>query len=219
MNDPPDVGVGHRVADVDQAVEEFAERERTLASVARSGVAGRVVVGLEVLVDRLLERSAPDEPHRVVGAAVGILAQAVDRHNPRMLEPAGNLGLDQEAGATLGAVGVPELDLLESHLATELLIQSNEDLAQAPARVRAKRPVAHGSFGILTRRVDARHTRGRAEIDRGSFALTRLDRLGHSLSRQVGDRIGSARYRDGRVNVGRQQIRDGRSHFLGRLRI
>ena len=36
---------------------------------------------------------------------------------PGMLEPAGDLGLQKEAGAALGVVGVAVLDLLERHLA------------------------------------------------------------------------------------------------------
>ncbi len=38
---------------------------------------------------------AADEPHRVVGAAVGVGAQAVDRHDAGMLQPAGDLGLER----------------------------------------------------------------------------------------------------------------------------
>ena len=33
-------------------------------------------------VDGLLERVAADEPHGVIGAAVAVGAQAVDRHDP-----------------------------------------------------------------------------------------------------------------------------------------
>ena len=44
----------------------------------------------------LLEAVAADEPHGVVGPAVGVGAQAVDRDDPRVLQPAGDLGLEQE---------------------------------------------------------------------------------------------------------------------------
>ena len=44
------------------------------------------------------ERRGPvsRQAHRVVGAAIGVRAQAVDRHDPRVFEAAGDLGLDQE---------------------------------------------------------------------------------------------------------------------------
>ena len=48
---------------------------------------------------------AADEPHGVVWAAVGIVAQAVDRDDPRMLETAGDLGLVLKPGAVAGIVG------------------------------------------------------------------------------------------------------------------
>ena len=44
--------------------------------------------------DRLLEAVAPDEPHGVIRTAVAVGAQAVDRDDPGVLEPAGDLGLD-----------------------------------------------------------------------------------------------------------------------------
>ena len=42
---------------------------------------------------RLREAVAPDEPHRIERAAVGVVSQAVDGDDAGMLEPAGDLGL------------------------------------------------------------------------------------------------------------------------------
>ena len=68
-------------------------------------------------VDGLLEAVAADEPHGVVGAAVGVGAQAIDRDDAGVLQPAGDLGLEQEARAAGRVVGVVVEDLLEGHLA------------------------------------------------------------------------------------------------------
>ena len=52
-----------------------------------------------------------------------------------MLQPAGDLGLEQEAGAAGRVVGVPVEDLLERHLAVELGVEGDEDRAQSAAGV------------------------------------------------------------------------------------
>ena len=105
--------------------EQLAERERAAGRVARSG---RIAV--EPL-DRLLEAVALDEPHRVVRPAAGVGAQAVDRDDAGVLQPAGDLGLDQEPLAADRVVGVMVEDLLERHLAVQLAIQRHEHGAQA----------------------------------------------------------------------------------------
>jgi hypothetical protein len=93
--------------------------------------------------DGLLEVVALDEPHGVEGAAVGVAAQAVDRHDARVLQPAGHLRLADEALPAVRVVGVPALDLLERHGADQLLILGHEHLAQATLRVRPKDPVSN----------------------------------------------------------------------------
>src|SRR5262249_6382284 len=79
------------------------------------------------LIDGLLETLAADEPHRVIGPAVAMGPQAVDRHNPRVLESAGNLSLQQEPLAAGGVVGVVVEDLLQRHLAMQILVGGDED--------------------------------------------------------------------------------------------
>ena len=71
----------------------FKQGQRPLA-----GIAAFLLV-LVKLLDGRLEVVAADEPHGVEGAAVVVGAQAVDRHDAGVLEPAGDLGLDDEAGA------------------------------------------------------------------------------------------------------------------------
>jgi hypothetical protein len=83
----------------------------------------------------LLQALTLDEPRGVVGPAVGVGAQAVDRDDPRALEPAGDLGLQQEEGAADRVVGMLVEDLLERHLAVQLLIEGGEDGAQSAAGV------------------------------------------------------------------------------------
>ena len=122
---PRRVGVVDRVADVGEPPQQLAQLQRPPAGV---GLQRRV--GVEA-VDGLLEAVAADEPHGVVGPAVGVGAQAVDRDDPRVLQPAGDLGLEQEAGAADRVVGVLVEDLLERHLAVQLGVQGDEDGAQA----------------------------------------------------------------------------------------
>ena len=97
-------------------------------------------------VGGLLEAVSLDEPHRVERAAVGIGSQAVDRDDAGMLQPAGDLGLDQEPLAADGVVGVLVEDLLERHLAVELGIQGHKNGAQAALGVGPQhaKPLARG---------------------------------------------------------------------------
>ena len=74
-----------------------------------------------------LEAVAADEPHGVVGAAVGVGTQAVDRDDSGVLQAAGDLGLDEEAGAAGRVVGVPVQDLFEGDLAVQFGVERNED--------------------------------------------------------------------------------------------
>ena len=93
------------------------------------------LVGVEA-VDGLLEPVAPDEPHGVIGPSVGVASQAVDRDDAGMLEPAGDLGLEQEPLAADRVVGVVVQDLLERDLAVELRVEGDEDRPQAAPGMR-----------------------------------------------------------------------------------
>ncbi len=92
MQDPAAVGVGDRVADVEEPPEELAEGQRPAARVACQAL------GLRGSGDGVLQAVAADEPHGVVGAAVVVVAQAVDRDDPGVLQAAGDLGLEEEPG-------------------------------------------------------------------------------------------------------------------------
>ena len=114
------------------ALQTSRNRRSSLRSSSdrRPGSAFSAVVGVEA-VDGLLEAVAPDEPHGVVGPAVGVGAQAVDRDDPRVLQPAGDLGLEQEPLAAGRVVGVLVEDLLQRHLAVQLGVERHEDGPQA----------------------------------------------------------------------------------------
>ena len=130
MDHAAGVGVIDGVADVEEAAEQLAQLQR-----AAAGVVLERVVAVEML-DGLLEGVALDEPHGVIGAPAAVGAQAIDRHDARVLQPAGDLGLGDEPLAADGIVGVLLEDLLQRHLAVQLGIQGHEHLAQPAARVR-----------------------------------------------------------------------------------
>ncbi len=90
------------------------------------------VVGVEG-GDGVLEAVATDEPHGVIGTAAAIAAEAVNRHDSRMFEPAGDLGFQDEPRAAGGIVGVLVEDLLEGDLTIELGVERDEDRTQPAA--------------------------------------------------------------------------------------
>jgi hypothetical protein len=65
----------------------------------------------------LLQALPFDKPHCVEWPAFDIQAQAVDRHDTRVLQPAGDFGLEQEPRAAGRVVRVLLEDLLQRHLA------------------------------------------------------------------------------------------------------
>ena len=128
VQDAPVVRVGDRVADVDESAEQVAEGERPRGGVARDGP---VVEAF----DGPLEALAADEPHGVERAAAVGHPQAVDRDDARVLEPGGDLGLEQESGPALRAVRLLRQDLLERDLAVQLGVDRDRDEAQPPPLV------------------------------------------------------------------------------------
>ncbi len=119
MDHATGVGVIDGVANVEEAAEKFAKLKGSTAGVVRGALARpsatlsrwQSVVAVELL-DRLLQAVALDEPHGVVRPAAAVGAQAVDRHDPGVLEPAGDLGLEHESLAAHRVVGVLLEDLL-----------------------------------------------------------------------------------------------------------
>ena len=100
---------------------------------------GALATGLAVkMVDRFLERVAADEPHGIVGAAVGVGAQAVDRHDARMFEPAGDLGLLKEPLPADRVISVGVEDLLERNLAVQLAVDRHENSSEPALGVRTQ---------------------------------------------------------------------------------
>ncbi len=133
------VRVGDGVADVGEMREELE---------ARGESAG--------LGELLLERDAADQLLRVVGDAVGMRAQLVDRDDVWMLELAGDAGLADEArggGLRLAArrragpaVGVGQ-QLLQRDLAAQVLVEGEQHARLAAAAVLAAHVVAAGRLG------------------------------------------------------------------------
>src|SRR5262249_33107303 len=92
-------------------------------------------------LDGLLEVVALDEAHGVEGPAVRIRAQAIDRHDAGVLQPAGDLRLQHKAAPAVLAVGVLGADLLEGDLAVQLRTVGGEALARPAPGVRPQDPV------------------------------------------------------------------------------
>ena len=205
----PRVGIVDGVANVEESAKNFAELQRPPPDVR---LERRIAVEL---LDRLLETIAFDEPHRVIGPAIVVAAQAVDRHNARVLEPPGDLGLDQEPLAATRVVGMVAQKLFQRHLAVQLGVQRHEDGPQPtlgvgpkqakPLAVRSSRPDrvagrAVGAFAGLGRRqagmgdrgIERRITEstqafpGRSAQADGRQALLRIAAVLHEMSRRQG---------------------------------
>src|SRR5262249_10824307 len=132
----PAVGIVNGIADINEPAQQFAELQHPLSLLPAPRI------GLVKASNRLPETFSFDEAHGVKGSAVGVLAQAIDWHNPRALNPASNLGLQQETRPTLWIVCMPDPDLLQRHLPMQLLVQSNKDLAETTMSMFTKNPKA-----------------------------------------------------------------------------
>ena len=120
-------------------------------------------------LDRLLEAVALDEPHRIVRAAVAVRSEAINRDNARVLEPAGDLGFDEEPLAAGRVVGVLVEDLLESDLAVQFAIQRHEHRTQSAPGVR---PENTEPLAITRRLADGVGSRT-VDVDVGRAVLRR----------------------------------------------
>ncbi len=81
-------------------------------------------------LDRLFEGLPFDEPHRIVGTSVCMVTQTIDWHDPRVLQPARDLGLQQEPRLADRMVRMLGSQRFQSDLAIEFGIDREEDLAQ-----------------------------------------------------------------------------------------
>src|SRR5204863_6116559 len=93
--------------------------------------------GVELL-DRLLEGLSLDEAHGIEGTAVCVLADGVDRHNIRVLQPAGNLRFAEKTAATLRIAGVPRAQTFERDFAVQLFIPRQMNFAQTTLGMKAQ---------------------------------------------------------------------------------
>ena len=114
----------------------------------------------------VLEGLAADEPHGVAGRAGGVGPQGVDRHDTGMLEPSGDLGLLEEPAQALGVAGAAGLEELERHLAVELGVSGQEDLAQGAGGVEAEFAELGPRRGRLSARSAGRRGGRRFAADR-----------------------------------------------------
>ncbi len=122
------------IADVHEPPEQLVQLQRPPA-----GVGLQRLVAVEVF-DGFFEAVAADEPHGVIGPAVTVGPEAVDRDDPGMLQSAGDLGLQQEPLAAGRVVGVIVEDLLQRHLAMQLGVQRHEDGTESASGVGAEDP-------------------------------------------------------------------------------
>ena len=118
------------------------------------------------LQPRLLEALAANKPHGIERPAVGIASETVDRDDPRVLQPAGDLRLGEEPRPALQVVGMPVLNLFECDLAVQFGVARDEDVSEPSPVVEAEnlepeaepsglgsagmRIVLSGSFAVLT---------------------------------------------------------------------
>jgi hypothetical protein len=101
------------------------------AQVQRPGLAG---LSLAVVVpDGVVQGAAPDEAHGVDRRLAVVAAdQFVDRHDTRMLQLPRNPGLVEEAGAGRGVSRPVRPQLLQRHVAAEVLVVGQSHLPDAP---------------------------------------------------------------------------------------
>ncbi len=132
------VRISDGVADIGEPVEQLPQLECASRELRRdSGVSSMIVP------NRLVQAGSLHKPHGIKRPAVVVDAQGVDRHDSRMLESAGDLGLEQEPIAAVGVVGAFGLDLLQGHLALKLGVEGHRDLADASLRVQAQHVKPH----------------------------------------------------------------------------
>jgi len=153
MNDAPRVGIGDRVADVDDRLQqppEFESRRR-----ARPAL-------LVVRFDGVAQRLAVDKPHRVERvSAVLVAGQFVHRHDVGVLQLARDLRLTDEPPQRLVGRLLVGANFLQRHVPAQVLVKRQPDSPQAAlildAGQRVVRDLALRQFGRLRYSHESRH--------------------------------------------------------------
>ena len=125
-----------RLCAYSMALQTSRNRRRSLRSSSDRPRVGLSAARVEAR-DGLLEAVAADEPHGVVGPAVGVGAQAVDGDDPGCSSPPVISASSRNRGGWRGRRRGVE-DLLERHLAVQLLVERDEDGAEAALGVGAQ---------------------------------------------------------------------------------
>ena len=91
--------------------------------------------------DRLPEVLPLDEPHRIEGPAPAVATQAVDRDDARMLQPTGDLHLQQESLPNLRVVGEPVVEFLQCYFPAYLQVERDAHSSDATIGVVAEHTI------------------------------------------------------------------------------
>ena len=130
VDHPPRVRIADRLTDLDERLEQLPlqlEPVRRLARAAAMELGNGVAQGL-----------TPHETHGVKRLVVFLAAsQLVDRDDVGVLELAGDLRFLEESPPGFGAQARRGLDFLEGHVAVQVGVVCNPDLAEPPLGVQA----------------------------------------------------------------------------------
>ncbi len=99
------------------------------------------------IVNGFLQAVAANETHHIERSAVRMRAQAVDRHDAGVLEPAGDFRFQKKACPALRIVRVFVVNLFEGDLAVQFLVLGNKNRSQTTLGMRphhAKTPPCGG---------------------------------------------------------------------------
>jgi hypothetical protein len=118
------VRVSYGAAHAHKRLQQIAELQRPIGVAGRQGVIGQ---------DRVVQRSPPNQLHRIERPAVGLDSQLVDRHDVRMLELPRDLGFFVEPRDQLGRLERAGEHFLDGHVAAQERIVSKQHASQAAA--------------------------------------------------------------------------------------
>ena len=119
------------------------------------GVFAALLATLVVIAHGVAQGLAPDETHRVERRLALLPPRdLVDRDDVRVLELAGELGFLQKPLPRLGVLRAFGADLLEGHVAVEVVILGDVDAPQSARCVQSRQGVA---LAALQRRVEGGH--------------------------------------------------------------